>query len=199
MKTKSFKLVSLIVVLTMLLMPLAASAAPSPVPLPTVTADTFPETSTIPVWTQATAPTPLGPDDPLTKIEPLLLNELSAANQTDFFIWMTEKADLSLAYTLKTKEEKGRFVYETLVETAERTQKEMRAYLDQQGVSYRPFYITNKILVQGGPQTLLLNVASSPNVARITANHHFQLEEPLATPNSSARILGVETNMTLLK
>jgi hypothetical protein len=49
----------------------------------------------------------------LDKIEPLVLEELTASGQTDFFIWMVEKADLSPAYHLRTKQEKGRFVYET--------------------------------------------------------------------------------------
>ncbi len=88
--------------------------------------------------------------DPLAKVEPLVLEEISARGQTDYFIWMTEKADLSPAYSLKTKLEKGRFVYETLVATAERTQKDLRAYLDRQGADYQAFYIANKILVRGG-------------------------------------------------
>ena len=90
------------------------------------------------------------PQGVLDKIEPLVLQELAAGSQTDYFVWMAEKADLSPAYALQTKLEKGHFVYETLKATAERTQKDLRAYLDAQGVDYEAFYIANKVLVRGG-------------------------------------------------
>jgi subtilisin family serine protease/PKD repeat protein len=112
----------------------------------------------------------------LSKIELLVLEELDAEGRTDFFAWLEEKPDLSPAYQLQTKEEKGCFVYETLRETAERAQAPLRAYLDAQGVEYRAFYIANKILVRGGDQALLLAIAGRPDVAQITANHHGQLD-----------------------
>jgi subtilisin family serine protease len=134
----------------------------------------------------------------LDKIEPLVLEELTASGQTDFFIWMVEKADLSPAYHLRTKQEKGRFVYETLRETAERTQKELRRHLDLQGVDYRPFYIANKILVRGGSQALVQEAALRADVARIVANHAYQLEEPAVEPPPQRQILGVESNISFV-
>ena len=45
------------------------------------------------------------------KIEPLLFKELEArSGRTDFFVWLADKADLSPADGLPTKEAKGRFV-----------------------------------------------------------------------------------------
>jgi len=138
------------------------------------------------------------PDQALAKVEPLVLEEMAARGQTDFFVWMVEKADLSPAYQLKTKQEKGRFVFNALVETAERTQKGLRRYLDAQGVSYEPFYIANKILVRGGNQALLLAVAARPDVERITANHQYQLEEPIVSPNPPTRVTAVEPNLSFI-
>lgn len=139
---------------------------------------------------------PVGQDNPLDKIEPSLLEDLTITGQTDFFVWMSEKADLSPAYQLKTKTEKGRFVFKALRETAERTQQALRAEFDQQGLNYRSFYIANKILVRGGNRTLLLNIASRPDVARITANHQFQLEEPIIDRNQPSDILAAGTPHT---
>ncbi len=138
------------------------------------------------------------PEEALAKIEPLVLEELEAKGQTEFFVWMVEKADLSPAYQLKTKLEKGRFVFNTLVETAERTQKDLRRYLDAQGVDYEPFYIANKILVRGGNRTLLLNVAARPDVERITANHQYQLEEPDVTLNPPPKVTAIEPNISFI-
>ncbi len=140
------------------------------------------------------------PDEPdtLDKIEPQLLQELSLDGQTEFFVWMTEKADLSSAYRLATRQERGRFVYETLRETANRTQKRLRAHLDGLGIEYRAFYISNKVLVYGGTQTLLMNVAARSDVARITANHPYQLQEPVEKSLAPFHVTAVESNITFI-
>lgn len=120
---------------------------------------------------------------PESKIEPLVLEEVAAKGSTDFFIWMAETADLSPAYAMDSKLEKGTFVFNALRETAEASQQELRAYLDAQGITYQPFYIANKVLVQGGSGELVQAVAARPDVARITANHLYQLDEPFIDPN----------------
>jgi hypothetical protein len=60
--------------------------------------------------------------DPFIKVEGTVLDELATKGQTDYFIWMVEKADLSPAYQLQTQAEKGQFVFDTLLATADRTQ-----------------------------------------------------------------------------
>jgi len=137
--------------------------------------------------------------DGLNKVEALVLDELSAGGQTDFFVWMTEKADLSSASQLRTKAEKGQFVFETLRATADRTQAGLRRTLDRQGVTYEAFYIANKILVRGGNQGLLNQLAARRDVAQITANHKFQLQEPFKDANASNAPLGIEPNITFVK
>ncbi|MCB9101038.1 MAG: S8 family serine peptidase [Anaerolineales bacterium] len=114
-------------------------------------------------------------------------------------MWLTEKADLSSAYLLKTKEGKGRFVFETLRSTAERSQKALRQELERQGVRYRSFYIANKILVQNGTRNTLLNLAARSDVARITANHPYQLEKPRIDPRPEPGVLTVESNITFIR
>ncbi len=138
------------------------------------------------------------PDNPVDKIEPLVLEQLTTDGRTDFFVWMKEKADLSPAYKLKTKQERGRFVYETLRAVAERTQKDVRAYLDRQGVQYQSFYIANKILVRGSTQTLLMNLAARADVAKITANHKYQLPKPFVNPAPAGHVLAVEPNISFI-
>ncbi len=139
------------------------------------------------------------PDEILSKIEPFVLKSLKEESaRTDVFLWLTEKADLSPAYRLKTKEEKGRFVFETLRATAERTQRELRAYLDRLQVRYQPFYISNKILVRDADQRLLYSLAARPDVARITANHRYQLEKPRINPKPVERVTAVEPNISFV-
>ena len=178
-------------------------------PFGSLMADTFAADASPPAQSVASTPFtpilptshPASPDDqaePLAKVEPLVLEELKASARTDFFVWMAEKADLQPAHQLKTKEEKGRFVFEALRETAERTQKGLREDLDGQGVDYRAFYIANKILVRGGNQMLLMNIASRPEVASITADHKFQLQEPIINPRARVHVLAVEPNISFV-
>jgi subtilisin family serine protease len=144
-------------------------------------------------------PAAAGQGNATGKIEPLVLEEITTNGQTDYFIWMAEKADLSPADQLHTKLEKGQFVYNTLRETAERSQRDLRRYLDGQGIQYEAFYIANKVLVRGGGQVLLNTLVARPDVAQITANHQFQLQEPFKDANVSNTPLGIETNVTFIK
>lgn len=142
---------------------------------------------------------PRAQGDPLDKIEPSPLTDLKVSGQIEFFVWLNEKADLSPAHKLKTKEEKGHFVFETLRGTAERSQRALRQELGRQGVRYRPFYIANKILVYGGSQYSLFALAARSDVARITANHRYQLEEPRINRRPAPNALTIEPNLSFVK
>ncbi|MCB0164220.1 MAG: S8 family serine peptidase [Anaerolineae bacterium] len=137
--------------------------------------------------------------DSLAKIEASLLTDLAANGQTEFFVWLTDKADLSPADALPTKAEKGRFVFETLRDTAAQSQKALRQELDRQNLRYQPFYIANKILVQGGNQNTVLNLAARPDVARITANHPYQLERPRINRASTPKVAALESNISFIR
>jgi subtilisin family serine protease len=142
---------------------------------------------------------PLTQVDALDKIEPLVLEQITAAGQTEFFVWMAEKADLSTANQLNRKVEKGQFVFEELRATAERSQRELRATLDAQGVRYRPFYISNKIFVHAGDQALAMTLAARADVAKITPNNQYQLQEPIIERDPPQQILAIESNITFIQ
>ncbi len=142
--------------------------------------------------------TPPPPVEAESKIESYLSKQLQTEEQADFFIWLAQKADLSQAARLSTKEEKGQFVFDALRAHAEQTQKELRAYLDSQGVSYKPFFIANKILVRGGSQALAYTLAARSDVSRLTANHVFQLEEPIISPRAPEETLAIEPNISFV-
>jgi subtilisin family serine protease len=135
----------------------------------------------------------------LDRVDPQVLEELAARGHANFFIHMVAKADLGPAHQLQTKEEKGRFVFETLRETAERSQADLRAALDARRVDYRPFYIANKILVRGGDQALVLDIAARPDVDSITANASFQLPVPPVEPAHEGEVQGVGANISFVQ
>jgi uncharacterized repeat protein (TIGR01451 family) len=140
----------------------------------------------------------LDQDRSYAQVEPQLWRELTERERTDFFIWLREKADLSGAALLGTKAEKGAFVYQALHSTAKRTQRDLRAELERRGLSYRTFYIANKILVRGGDQRLVFDLAARPEVEQITANRTIQLDVPIAPYGPMAVSTDVEENLSFI-
>jgi subtilisin family serine protease len=135
----------------------------------------------------------------LNKIDSELLKTIQAEGQADFFIWLAEQADVSGAYQLQTKLEKGQYVFDTLRETADLNQRDLRAYLDAQGVAYRPFYVANTILVYDGSQNLLMDLAARPDVDRILPNREYQLQEPFDQRDAPASPAVVEPNISFIR
>src|SRR5689334_15270878 len=88
-------------------------------------------------------PSRIGPDDSpearsflwQRKVDPLLLAAPAEADQ-EVLVVLSEQADLSRAAELPTREEKGRFVFETLTELAARTQGPLVADLHTRGIPH---------------------------------------------------------------
>ncbi len=114
--------------------------------------------------------------------------ETATSRETEFLIYMAEQADLSGAAMLPTKQEKGRYVFERLVETARRSQQPLIEALQAAGVSYRPYWVANMIWARGDLALVQL-IAARPDVARLYANPWVQLAEaasPVDSPTSHA-------------
>ena len=94
------------------------------------------------------------------KIEAALMERLLAEGQSDFIVRFTEQADLSAAYGMEWGE-RGHYVYDTLSETAERSQARARASLEARGLRYQGFIAGNEIYVYGG------NLESAAALARL--------------------------------
>ena len=115
------------------------------------------------------------------KIHPWVIENTRAGAQAEFFVVMTRQANLAGAKQLTSKLSKGRFVYQTLFQTAKESQKAIRAELDARGVEYRSFYLVNAILVKGD-RNLAKLLAARPDVKRIDGNPEMRqaIPEPQA-------------------
>jgi uncharacterized repeat protein (TIGR01451 family) len=110
------------------------------------------------------------------RVEPALLASL-VEGEDEFLVLLAEQADLSSAARMQSKAEKGAYVYRTLLETAQRSQASLKAYLDWRGVAYRSYYIVNMLWVRGDLATLQA-LAMRPDVVRIYDNPTVQLQLP---------------------
>jgi subtilisin family serine protease len=140
----------------------------------------------------------LAQDNPEVKIEADLVKQL-AAGPADFIVKMAEQADVSGAYQLQTKAEKGQYVFDTLMATAARTQPGLLAYLDSQNVEYKSFYIFNGVWVKQGTLAQAQAIAARADVAAVNVNHTFQLDEPINAQPSTNQPNGVEANISFVK
>jgi subtilisin family serine protease len=111
------------------------------------------------------------------KIAPWVLEHTAYGQQAEFFVVLADRADLSPAANLPTKTEKGRFVYQTLRDKAQRTQGPILEWLHEHNIEYRSFYIVNAILVKGTRQ-IAAALAVRPDVARVEGNPHIQNDLP---------------------
>jgi serine protease AprX len=113
------------------------------------------------------------------KIAPWVMEHTANGQQAEFFVLLADQADLTPAANLPTKTEKGRFVYQTLLEKAQSMQGPMLQWLRERNIENQSFYIVNAILVKGDRQ-LAETLAGRPDVARVTGNPviHNDLPQP---------------------
>ena len=89
---------------------------------------------------------------PALKIAPWVMEHTANGQQAQFFVVLADQADLSPAANLLTKTEKGRFVYQTLLDKAQSTQGPILQLLRDRNIEHQSFYIANAILVKGDRQ-----------------------------------------------
>lgn len=129
--------------------------------------------------------TVLAKDDIMQKIHPWVAQRTSNNQQAEFMVIMNEKPDLSPAFNMPDKESKARFVYETLLEAANRSQAALRKLLEQHKIEYRWFYTTNALLIKGD-WNLVQTIAARDDVAHIYGNPEIHNKLPVLDFNPSS-------------
>ncbi len=105
----------------------------------------------------------------LSKVDHWVLDTAVTESNTEFLVFLDAQADVSGAYSLPTKEEKGQYVFEQLTAVAEATQPPVIAQLKTLGVDYRSYWGVNMIWVKGG-LTAVQAMAERDDVKHIYAN-----------------------------
>jgi serine protease AprX len=115
------------------------------------------------------------------KIATWVTEHTANGQQAEFFVVLADQADLSPAANLPTKTEKGRFVYQSLLQKAQSTQEPILQLLRDRHVEHQSFYIVNAILVKGDRQ-LAEMLAARPDVAHVTGNPIIHNDLPQRGP-----------------
>jgi serine protease AprX len=111
------------------------------------------------------------------KIAPWVVEHTAYGQQAEFFVVLADQADLSGAANWQTKADKGRYVYNTLLNKARATQEPILQWLHDRNIEYRSFYIVNAILLKG-TREIAAALAARPDVARIEGNPSIQNQLP---------------------
>jgi subtilisin family serine protease len=116
----------------------------------------------------------------LAKIDEEVLSDITKG-ETEFILYLIDQADLRGAKYLKTRQEKGQFVFQSLTTVARRSQRPIVEALTGFDVEFRPFWIANMIWVRGD-SNVLSAMAKRNDVNHIYPNPKVQLEKPVVTP-----------------
>ncbi len=135
-------------------------------------------------------------------VEPQLLKELAAKDETSFIVHLREKADLSPARQVQEKLARRQAVVETLQTTAERSQQGLRTLLSElQATGHvdamQPLWVVNAIVVTGDMEALKA-MAERPEVERIRADHVRRLPDPPITTAAPAAPSTITWNLRFI-
>jgi subtilisin family serine protease len=113
----------------------------------------------------------------MDKVDPTVVKAVDSGGQTTFWAVLDQQADLSAAPGMKDSA-RGRFVYDRLNSVANESQAGLRALLEQQSASFKPFWILNAIRVTGDA-ALLQAVAARPEVVEVLPDRTYPVPKPL--------------------
>ncbi len=112
-------------------------------------------------------------------------------------IVLKKQADLSGAIELKSKSEKGAFVYQALTAVAQETQPAVVKILEDKNLKFQRFYITNMIFAKKVNEETVKALAEREDVGRIITNPQVALAVQPRTPGLvGIRTAGIEKNIS---
>ncbi len=136
------------------------------------------------------------------KIDAEVWAEVAGQNEFEFLVLLRDQANTAAAKNLKTKEEKGKYVYELLQKKAAETQGDLLQLLQQKKVAFKPYFVVNAIWVKGNSRLLEL-LARRQEIAKIMPNPRIKNNLPKGdkSPNNALQksIQSIEWGISKIK
>ncbi|MDX1415252.1 MAG: S8 family serine peptidase [Candidatus Promineifilaceae bacterium] len=134
------------------------------------------------------------------KIDPWVAEELADRGQAEILVLLEQQADLSAAANIKSKVEKGAYVYQQLTAAAEQSQPAIIESLEKSGSEYRRFWVSNMIWVRADA-LVVEQMARRDDVARVLANPQVKLDVlgPPVVMNKAEAPNTVEQNIVVVR
>ncbi|GAA1730627.1 hypothetical protein GCM10009809_27740 [Isoptericola hypogeus] len=122
-------------------------------------------------------------DEPVP-VERAVERALSGGEETTFWVYLDEQADLTSSARVADRAEQGQAVYDELTSTARRSQAGLVDLLSDEGAEYEQFWVANAVKVTGDAD-LLDRISSLPDVAEVTADRTYEVPE-VPDPDAAA-------------
>lgn len=116
------------------------------------------------------------------QIADLRNKEAGAEGTLPTLVYMLAQADLKRAYTLESKTERGRYVYNVLTATARNSQRGLIAWLKAQKLEFKSYYLGNAIAVMNATPEQIGLIAARPDVQRVVADPRVKIKMPESSP-----------------
>ena len=134
-----------------------------------------------------------------SKIDPLLwAYAQNPDTSVEFLVILQVQADVSAAKQMRSKTDKGQYVFETLSTFAESSQRKLRDLLQLENVPHQSFWIVNGLWVKASKK-LIEQIAKMPEVGRLEINPVWHLEEPMpevTTATAQDRLTPISWGLT---
>ncbi len=104
-----------------------------------------------------------------TKVHESVFKDISEKSQSNIIIYLKQQTDLSGADILETKEEKGAFVFQKLIQTATLSQGRIISFLQNTNIVFQNFWIVNCISLKAD-MPLIEILAGFDEVEKIVKN-----------------------------
>ena len=120
------------------------------------------------------------------KVDGQVLNAAMNGLQVEYLVLMEQQADVSKAAMFRTKEDKGRYVFEQLKDLAARDQRQVIALAEQHQALYHSYWIVNTLWVKS-ELSLIEAIASLPEVQGIHPNPSLPFDGPVSERRADVR------------
>jgi Subtilase family len=152
--------------------------------------------------TGARAVAPADHLEEVATIDLAVIQAMAQRGEASYIVYLREQADLSSAHRMTDRSARGRLVYRTLKDVADRTQAPLLAYLASEARAGRAkevksFFATNAIGVTSG-EPLFWRLAAFPEVKRIILAPVLSIPEP-APGMEEPTIEGVEWGVSKVR
>lgn len=128
----------------------------------------------------------------IIQVDQTVLNAISRDGTADFIVQFDNKADLTPAFSM-TWEDRGWFVYNTLVAQMEKSQASVKSYLSNAGVTFQSFWIDNSLHVKDSGITILNAIESFDGIKSIKAPQTYQIYQP--ETGKPSELMATESNL----
>lgn len=120
-----------------------------------------------------------------TQIVAKIDQKLKIADSTkdqNIVVILKEQADISDVKNIKGKDLKASFVYQSLIKTADQSQKEVKDFLHTKGISFQSFYLVNMVTLQAD-WNLISSIAELSSVSAVIEDGNYVVHNPIMEKN----------------